>query len=498
MIKKIRWLCAVMLFLIAVLARGKSIYAENKMKLYVYDDRNKLKAITEKNKVKGLSFDDKSNTLVLNGYDGGCIFVKDYRDWTFNDVTVRLIGKNVIRNYGITSDKVDSYSIGEGMIDFGKYVDVRIKGGGSLDIYPECDKENAYKLYSIYVGSGQTLSMENVNIKIHSGVQGGINAGRIEMDSCNVYTDVQFSRNDYNSYLEEKNNENDIYLIGLCKKRCSRYGLITEIYGGIDIKNSMIGFSYENIPTDIDSDYIQYAIAAVRSNGYSYRENPEIASVTVDDSVIAFAGPDKFIYGSRKICVRDELVRYMNAAIQIPADAVKYGKDVKIIYANKLSEIPEFDMNLFDIPNVKKENKADSNNQGANTNDKKTVTNNAPVVGSVVKDKKYKYVVTKQGSDDGKTYGELKITGFKKKEYKSVKIASVVKIGNVKYKVTAIGNKAFAKCKKIKKITIGKYVKSIGKRAFNTKNKYMIKVPGSKKKAYRKMLKKIKVKFSFV
>lgn len=124
--------------------------------------------------------------------------------------------------------------------------------------------------------------------------------------------------------------------------------------------------------------------------------------------------------------------------------------------------------------------------------------------------------------------GRYKITSAKNKtvQYlgladkssaKSVSIAKSVKIGGKSYKVTSIAAKAFKNNKKITKVTIGKNVTSIGKEAFRgcknlkevtistakltSKNvgsnafkgiskKVKIKVPKSKKKAYKKLLKK--------
>ena len=101
---------------------------------------------------------------------------------------------------------------------------------------------------------------------------------------------------------------------------------------------------------------------------------------------------------------------------------------------------------------------------------------------------------------------------------KSRTIPATVKIDKRSYKVTAIGNSAFAKNKKLQKIVIGKNIKSIGKKAFfnckklktidvrkctsikkvgknivkSTKCKFL--VPKSKKKAYQKLCKKLTLK----
>lgn len=118
-----------------------------------------------------------------------------------------------------------------------------------------------------------------------------------------------------------------------------------------------------------------------------------------------------------------------------------------------------------------------------------------------------RYMVTSAGC--------VTLTGITDKNISAYTVnASITFEGNA-YKVTAIGDSAFAKCKKLKRITIGNNVASIGKNAFNgcssLKNikvksdvlakvgkkslkgiykKAKIKVPKSKLKAYRKLFRK--------
>ena len=101
------------------------------------------------------------------------------------------------------------------------------------------------------------------------------------------------------------------------------------------------------------------------------------------------------------------------------------------------------------------------------------------------------------------------------KKLKKATIPSQIKIGNVTYKVTAIGGNAFKRCKNLTSITIEKNVSKIGSKAFynckklkkvkikskkltlkkigksafkNINKKAKIKVPKSKKKSYKKIL----------
>ncbi len=108
--------------------------------------------------------------------------------------------------------------------------------------------------------------------------------------------------------------------------------------------------------------------------------------------------------------------------------------------------------------------------------------------GGIYKKGNLKYKVT-----DNRTGGKgtVEVMGVVKQK-KSVTIPKTIKIGKYNYKVTSIGKKAFYRKKKIKKITISSTViKKIGSRALKgIDKKARIKVPKSKKKAYKRMLKK--------
>ena len=113
-----------------------------------------------------------------------------------------------------------------------------------------------------------------------------------------------------------------------------------------------------------------------------------------------------------------------------------------------------------------------------------------------------------------------KVVGVKSKSLRNVNIPDVINIGGCKYKVVEIGNKAFANCKNLRKVTIGKNVKKIGNRAFfkctklkkivikskkiksvksnsfrKTSRSLIVFVPKKNYATYKKILKKINVKF---
>ncbi len=88
---------------------------------------------------------------------------------------------------------------------------------------------------------------------------------------------------------------------------------------------------------------------------------------------------------------------------------------------------------------------------------------------------------------------KLEVTDIAKNFMKGNKKVTKVTIGA---NVTSIGNQAFYKCKKLKKVEIkSEKIKSVGKKAFGKNaKKFSVKMPKSCKKAYKKLFKKAKVK----
>lgn len=102
---------------------------------------------------------------------------------------------------------------------------------------------------------------------------------------------------------------------------------------------------------------------------------------------------------------------------------------------------------------------------------------------------KLKYTVTKAGKSN---VAQVKVTGVTKKSYTSLTIPATVKINNVTCKVTAIDNKAFYSCKKLKKLIIkSTSIKKVGTNAVKgIYKKAVIQVPKSKVKGYKKLFTK--------
>lgn len=133
-----------------------------------------------------------------------------------------------------------------------------------------------------------------------------------------------------------------------------------------------------------------------------------------------------------------------------------------------------------------------------------------PAKGKVYTAGNLKYKVTKSAYKNG----TVSVYAPTKKTLTSVSVPATVKIGGYTFNVTAIGDKAFNGCMKLKKVTIGSKVITIGKQAFNgckaltsitisskvlktvgssalkgISAKAVIKVPAAKLSAYQKLLK---------
>lgn len=87
---------------------------------------------------------------------------------------------------------------------------------------------------------------------------------------------------------------------------------------------------------------------------------------------------------------------------------------------------------------------------------------------------------------------KVSVVGVVSKKVKKITIPAKVTIQGKKYMVTAIGSQAFSGCKNLKQVTIkSKKITKIGNNAFKNGNKKaVVKVPKSKKKLYKKLLKK--------
>ncbi len=189
---------------------------------------------------------------------------------------------------------------------------------------------------------------------------------------------------------------------------------------------------------------------------------------------------------------------------ETPTDDVYAEKDIQKEASSKDYEIPLWEMTEKDF-DAKLEQReyteskpSGNNNSGKNDNSGETTVTLKK--GQKIRIGKFTYKITKV---TGKR-GNVTLVHVRTKYRKNLKKATVkanVKYKGYSFKVTAIGKKAFKKCKKLKKVTIGKNVKTIKAKAFASCVKVKtITIKGSKlkkvaKNAFQKKVRKtLKIK----
>ena len=85
-------------------------------------------------------------------------------------------------------------------------------------------------------------------------------------------------------------------------------------------------------------------------------------------------------------------------------------------------------------------------------------------VGQTIRHKKLKYRITSLRASGG----TLCLYGLtvKKKTLKTVSIPDTIRIGKRRFRITRIAPKTFQNCRNLRKIRLGKYIRSIGRHAF--------------------------------
>ena len=152
---------------------------------------------------------------------------------------------------------------------------------------------------------------------------------------------------------------------------------------------------------------------------------------------------------------------------------LKENKDYTIVYPSDLVNVGEKKIKIVGIGNYSGEIELKYNilekkkdNPEEKVVDKKKDSKELPCEGDTLSDNNCAYTVVKAGSIDGSVIGEIIITKNNNRKIKKLVIKDYITINGIKYKVVGIGKKAYANCKKLKKVIIGKNVRSIGTKAF--------------------------------
>ena len=440
----------------------------------------------------GLTYDKKTKVFTLNNYKGNNgFYIYGYPDILSDEpvVEIKVVGENVIK----------SSCINEGIIKID--APVKITGNGTLtfDDYKDASDSESYQyrdgIYSTYdltidgpvinfdydysntiMEVFGKLTLQNGKININGGKGGvyiGLYATTMEINGG----EINSNRETFYGILSArlfKMNGGTINAVVKCTEKTNtpNNNCYRAVFYGSDIviNDGVIIVQYED--TDIDKDKIDF-------------ENPILAgkSATINDGNIFIVIPDNL----KELLPKDIVGTY---GTNTEKPIIKISKNVNIVTGSS--------RDIIKIPKKEAEVKPEGQ-----------------VVVTKFAVKNLKYKVLKAGTKDGKNIGEVSVVGVKKKTVKKISVGAFVTYDGVKYKVVSIGNKAFKKLKNLKKVTIGKNVRTIGANAFygdkkltkviikskklkkvgknaikKTSKKLVITVPKKNKKSYAKKFRK--------
>ncbi len=283
----------------------------------------------------------------------------------------------------------------------------------------------------------------------------------------------------------------------------------TEIKAALDKLNAAIAEAEkpDNKPTEekpglnqtfTESSGLTYKVTAYSANNKSVTvtgANKQLTSIVI---------PDTLVY--RKETFKVTAIGDSAFANQASLTSVTIGKNVTTIGANAFLNAKKLKKITFQGASV------NTIGKDAFKNIDKKATFTMP---KTFTSKNLKYKITKCTA----SAKEVALTGAAKKNLTSLNVPATVKYNGMTFKVTSVGKKAFRKQAKLKSVTIGKNVKSIGASAFEGDKKLAkIKFSGtalksigknafkgikknakftvkkSKKAYYKKLLKKAKTK----
>ena len=457
---------------------------------------NGVQEVEDINSIDGVKWTEETNTLEFKNYNGNHTFNIEYTpaffynsedlkklNVNFNDeLVINVKGKNTFAGMNIrgaeTAINVKNIATrftGDGVINFNNGINPEAEV--EEDAEPAASEEYAvFNSNSNVTFDGPSLEIEELGkfIPISAEVI-NMNNGYIVVDSLSYTNLVEIGKGDLGSgnlnlplFYADVINLND--------------GTIYMNFDGGPIELNRfwsLGCFYATYQITLSKD------VNIMINGNLEKFELEDHSGSKESVIYLFviANSDRF-----------------NGEVKFEDNVIIYRDLDKVIIPEPSDPDKEEENNNNQENNNQESGQVVNNDQSANADNKQTTdkkkadekAEEVAAVGSKLSDKNFKYVVTKAGSKDGKTVGEVEITGLKNNKVKNITIKGTVKINGVKYKVTSIGKKAFAKAKKLKKINIkSKFIKKIAKGAFKkTSKKLVVKVPKKQKKAYKKLIKK--------
>lgn len=494
---------------------------ENKVQFSFVKD-GKLYQTYNPNEIKGLSWNDKNKTLTMNGYNGSWIGIGCYS--YHNNIIINVKGKNVINETEVdyfANDRIYlAFAFGEyqNSLHFDQ-CDGTIKGDGELKIISGSIGNRETRNSDYYYTLQSILTIDGASVVFEKMLNNSFHVDGFVMKSGNVT--VNYNR-DYSKYEYDNS-----------------VGLGSVIYAkekGVKIKGGTLVVSYEKLADTNITYYINSIILENVNEDFIGKNQYE--PIDIDNCSIIIIGINKNMNFEKPFSYN---IDYSDDEIGYKGDDLKVniGSNAHIVYAKTSKDVSCIDINNFKASlacteylydgkaKTPKVNVAGlvkginytveySNNVKVGTAvvtikgkgyyegtiklyfkikaNPKIRTKFGPKKGKIITDKVLKYKVIKSANEDGTVIGKLSVIGLKKKNAKKITIKPTVKIGGFDYKVVSIKNKAFYKCKKLKKVVIKSKKLKLGKKVFAEKGgkKIKISVPKKLKKKYKKLFKKYK------
>ena len=438
--------------------------------------------------VDGITWDKDKKLLTLDGYKGSDLWIAT----RYYNSSITICVKNYNELYDIYTEDVNVTFIGD----------------GTLATSELCEHTHHWKDTHISKNSNHKAKyvFDGPNIKV-----GFLWADTIELNKgmlevqCQSYfmevkaKDIKFNGGRVILTIEENNINSSEPLVGVLKdvgtfsiENC--IVIIKDFEGKLDKLDALFGYidekgtELEGLSLEPELKENAYIFIGTDEAGYpaininNYQANLEYKSTVFNGKACE---PKVSVKGL--IEGTDYLVFYRNNTKAGKAQAVITGIG---FFAGTITL--DFDILQNNVSEQKQEQTASEKKSAANAS-KSSDDSTYEGVKNVIKDKQFIYRIIKNPASKSK-YGTVEIIGAVNNSVKKIKIASVVKIDGKKYKVVLIGKKAFANCKKLKKVIIkSTSIKKIGKKAFAGNKIITVKVPKEKKKAYKKLLKKAKI-----
>lgn len=298
--------------------------------------------------------------------------------------------------------------------------------------------------------------------------------------------------------------KSDLYMVIACSYCSMELDMDSGIHTGGNPSGLYLSADSEPVAwvpfvvSEIDMDHAE--VETIPDKEYTGEQiRPEVV-VTMDGEPLTEGEDYTLVYennvevGTAKVIIRStEESRY-------------YGEKI-VEFTIKKTEQPSTEQPGTEQPGTEKPG---TEQPGTNPQPVQPIANPVPAKGTASVAGSFKVKVTVSSADGG----EVTVTGTKNKKLTSAVIPATVTINGYTFKVTEISKNAFKGCTKLKKVTIGKNVKTIGASAFSgckslktitIKSKVLkkvgkaafkgiyakakIKVPKAKLKAYKKLLK---------